>query len=117
MKDEINNSGLKAIILGDGDKVVKQYPKKNTELIKSSKVFILTNSKEIKMPNITGFTRTDLINIANILGIKYKISGKGSIITTNLAEGTIINKDTTLEIKLTEKEVQNEEKKETKPSE
>ncbi len=117
VKDEINNSGLKAIILGDGDKVVKQYPKKNTELIKSSKVFILTNSKEIKMPNITGFTRTDLINIANILGIKYKISGKGSIITTNLAEGTIINKDTTLEIKLTEKEVQNEEKKETKPSE
>ena len=38
VKDEINNSGLNAIVLGSGDRVIKQYPKKNTELIKSKRI-------------------------------------------------------------------------------
>ena len=56
------------------------------------------------MPNTSGYSRTDYINLANILGIKYKINGSGNIITTNLNEGDIITKETLLEINFQESE-------------
>lgn len=109
VKDEINNTGLNAIIIGDGNKVIKQYPQKNSELIKGSKVYIMTNSEEIKIPSIQGFTRTDLINLSTILGIKYKVLGNGPLMTVNLVEGQIVNQDTVMEITFKESEVTNEE--------
>lgn len=105
VRDEIEGLGLNAVVLGNGDKIIKQVPKKNTELVSGSKVYLLTNSLEIYMPNISGYTRTDYINLANILGIKYKVNGTGSIVSINLKEGDLISNDIVLEMYLKESEV------------
>ncbi len=104
VKELLESKGIVPIVVGNGNKIVKQIPKKNSEIVKGSKVYVLTNSEEILMPNTSGYSRTDYINLANILGIKYKINGSGNIITTNLNEGDIITKETLLEINFQESE-------------
>lgn len=112
-KDAVTSFGLTPIVIGNGDKIIKQYPNHGSSIISGSKVYLLTNSSEYAMPNIDGFNRTDLINLARILNIQVKINGSGSIIQTSLKEGDIINKDTVLIINFKEVIV-NEENSEEK---
>jgi len=114
VKDELIKLGLKPIVLGNGNKVIKQYPNKSNSIIFGSKVYLLTNADEITMPNINGFTRTDINNLAKMLSIKVKINGKGKEITSNLKEGDVINSDTILivdfkEVLISEKQEEKEE--------
>ena len=98
VKDELINLGLTPIILGNGNKIIKQYPNKSNSIIFGSKVYLLTNATEVTMPNISGFTRTDINNLAKMLNINVKINGTGAQMSSNLKEGDIINKDTVLTI-------------------
>ena len=43
------------------------------------KIFILTNSDKIQIPNIVGYSRKDGINLAKLLGIDYSIDGNGYV--------------------------------------
>lgn len=115
-KDSLVSLGLTPVVLGDGDKVISQYPSKDTAIITGSKVFLLTNSLEYYMPNISGFNRTDLVNLAKALNIKLETSGTGSIISVSLKEGDLINKDTVLIVSFKE-EIASEEESEEKEEE
>ena len=111
-KDKLVSLGLNPIIIGNGDRIIKQYPSRNTLLIKGSKVYLMTNASEIYFPNTTNFTRTDFINLANLLNIKFKISGSGKTMDVSLKEGDLITKDTILSITYKEVEENAKEKEE-----
>ena len=96
VKEELLQLGITPIILGEGNKIIKQFPEKSTSIIAGSKIYLLTNSEEIKMPDISGFTRTDIQNLANIINIQVKINGTGNEVISSITEGTLINKDTIL---------------------
>ena len=117
VKDELSEKGLIPVILGTGDKVIKQYPSKDSSIIVGSKVYLMTNSLEYYMPNTTNFNRTDFVNLANLLGISVEIKGQGLIVESSLKEGDLINKETILVINLREKEVNNEEENEEEAGE
>src|SRR5574344_1576213 len=51
---------LNPIIIGDGKYVVKQYPLKNSKLLISSKVYLITNSSNYVMANILGFSENEV---------------------------------------------------------
>lgn len=88
------------IILGDGDYIIDQYPKFNTKIFKDNKIFVLTNSNSIKMPKIFNWSSTDVVNLCNIIGLKYEFNDYGQVINSSIKEDTIIDKKMILVVDL-----------------
>ena len=111
--DDVNNDliskELVPIIIGDGSIIIKQNPTKNTKIVKSDKVFLLTNSSNCRMLDIKGWSKIDVSKYCSLLNIECIYSGYGYVIDQNIPIGTPINSDTKLEVKL---EAQKEENKE-----
>ena len=100
IKTELEEKGLIPIILGDGNQVINQYPNNNVKLIKEDKVFLLTNSSNIKMPNIINYSKSEVIALTNLLNINYSLNGNGYVIKQSIKEGENVNSDMKLEVDL-----------------
>lgn len=87
--------GLDVVVLGNGNKIIDQYPKKAT-LVTNDKIFLLTNDKNIKMPDLKGYSRIEAISILNLLDIDYEIEGYGYVTEQSIKAGS----DITNKIKL-----------------
>lgn len=89
--------------IGNGDKVIKQYPAKDEALYTNSKVFLLTNSEGTILPDFTNWTRKELISYWNISGIAFNFSGFGVVSDQSISPGTIVtSKD---EVNITFKQI------------
>lgn len=106
--NELVSNNINAIVIGNGDKIIKQSIKKGTSLTNGDKIILLTNSNEYYLPDMTGWSKIDAINLFEILNIKYKTEGNGYVVTQNLPSGTLINNEIevilNLEDRLTVKE-------------
>ena len=104
VKDALNVAGIKYEVLGDGTKVINQYPLSGT--IVNGRVFIMTNSNNISVPNIKGYSRKDAINLAKVLGVEYSLEGNGYV-NDYAVELDSNGKVTKINMKLTDKYMQN----------
>ena len=87
-------------MLGDGDTVVSQYPSQKTEINKIDRVFLLTNSDNIVMPDMTGYSLKDVYSLMSLLKIPYEINGNGYVINQSVPAGTKIESSTSISIEL-----------------
>lgn len=94
------NLGVKPIIIGSGTTVVDQYPKKNTKIGQKSIVFLITNGNEIKLPDMTGWSSSEVMNFANLAHIPVTLNGYGYVQSTNMNPGAIIDVTSTLVVEL-----------------
>lgn len=97
---KLKNLGVSPVIIGDGNTVISQYPKKNTKVSQKSKVFLLTNGKNQVMPDMTGWSSSEVTAFANILNIPLTINGYGYVSSTNVSPGGIIDTSTELVVDL-----------------
>ena len=97
---KLNEIGVQPVIVGNGSNVIKQYPSKNTTTSIKSKVFLLTNGTTFTMPDITGYSSKDAIELCNILGLKYTLNGYGYVESVSIPPGTEILKGDTITINL-----------------
>ncbi len=98
--EELEKLNLKVIKLGTGDVIINQYPLKGTKVLSGSKVFLLTNSTEFTMPDITGWSSSEVMNFCNLIGLKFTFTGYGVVSSFNLPVGEIIDLTKTLEVTL-----------------
>ena len=103
--DYLNDLNIDVVLIGDGDKVIKQYPSKGTKLNANDKLFLLTNATELKYTNIENWSRNDLKEYANLLDVNFSFTGYGYSKNTNLENRTVI-KDETIEITLEPKYIE-----------
>lgn len=87
----LESKGLKSIVVGDGDVVVNQYPIKNKNIIIGSKVYLKTNSDNKNMIDITGWNKTEVINLMNFMEVDYEINGVGKVVSFNIPVGNAIS--------------------------
>ena len=88
--NELNNLKLNPVVVGSGDVIVDQYPNKNKNIVINSKVYLKTNGT-INMIDITGFNKTEVINLMNFIGVDYEINGTGKVVGFNIPVGSEIN--------------------------
>ena len=88
------------IVIGDGNKVINQYPTKGKTIIASDHVFLLTNSNKYKMPDMTGWTRKEVQSFLELINIKYEIIGNGKVISQSVEAGNEIDKNVVIKITL-----------------
>ena len=98
-KTRLDTNGIHYIIYGEGSKVVKQSPEANSIITTNDTVYLITNDDNIKVPNVTGLSSKEAIDILQKLGINVKLDGVGYVTEQSISEGTEITKG--LEISLT----------------
>ena len=109
VKDTLKDSNLNLIIIGDGDKIVSQYPSSNTTLTKGDNLILLTNHKNNIMPNLINLSYKEAKQVLDFMGINYKLEGTGYVYEQSITEGTEITSDEVI-IKLKEKYLIEEQK-------
>ena len=103
VKSELNNNGINTIIIGDGDKITKQSVLKDTVLAPGESIILITNSPSYMMPNMTGWSRKQVMNLCNLLNIKCNFEGYGYVTSQSIARNTIITNDMELNVVLSNK--------------
>ena len=103
IKNRLQKENLKVVVLGKGDKIINQYPKANTKVNELDRVFLLTNSSDLEVPDFKGLSKSEIMIISNLLGIKVKIIGEGYVYEQNISPGTKLEKSKVIELKLTDK--------------
>ena len=98
VKNDLEKKQMKVYILGNGEKIINQYPSKSSEMYSGSVVALLTNTYDKAMPNLVGLSYKDAINILKLMGVKYSVNGNGYVTAQNVTEGTIISDDLIVEI-------------------
>ncbi|MCH5167768.1 MAG: penicillin-binding protein [Erysipelotrichales bacterium] len=97
---KIINTGVTPVVIGNGDVVIDQYPKKNTKISQKAKVFLITNGSEITMPDMTGWSSSEVTSFAKLTNIPISINGYGYVQSTNIIPGAIIDTSSTLIVEL-----------------
>ena len=106
VKKELQSMNITPIILGSGDVITDQYPI-NTTISSSEKVFLITNQTDYVLPDLTGYSRSDLETLFTFLNISYTIKGNGYLKSQSIKSGTKITPDMHIEVVL-ESEIKNE---------
>jgi penicillin-binding protein 2B len=88
--DTVTSINHAKIIIGDGNKVIDQYPKANTVINDDDKIFILTNGKNINLENMKMWSSREVTTYCNLINIKCNIEGYGYVSSQDIAPGTNI---------------------------
>lgn len=102
VEEILNKEKINTIILGDGNKIINQYPI-NTTITTFDKVFFVTNSNNLVIPDLTGYSKNDLEVVLTLLKIPYTIKGHGYVINQSILPGTKIDSNMQIEITLASK--------------
>ncbi len=100
--DVDNEKDLDYVILGNGNQVINQYPKEGSTIISGQKVFLLTSDSDIQMPDISGYTRKDVMALWDLIGLAVAINGEGRVISQSIPVGTLIYSNSVLEVVMEE---------------
>lgn len=109
---ELENNNLDVVIIGDGDRIINQYPKSGSVLNANDKVFLVSNGNNIKYTDIEGFSRNDLEVYSKLLGVNFNYTGYGYSTGTNLKNRDVVKGETIdiiLKVKYLEEEKEEEE--------
>ncbi|RHW49973.1 penicillin-binding protein [Bombilactobacillus bombi] len=87
-------------IAGTGSTVVQQLPSANSNILRGQRVVLLTNGA-MTMPDVTGWSKNDLLKLSEITGKKIVLNGRGYAVKQNIAPGAVLNtvKQITIELK------------------
>ena len=87
----LENRKLNIIVIGNGKYVINQYPLKNSIVLENGKLFLITNGIEIKIPNMTGWSLSDVKNYCNLIGLNLEYSGYGYVVSQSIAQDTVLD--------------------------
>ncbi|MEK3978179.1 penicillin-binding protein [Psychrobacillus sp. FSL K6-2836] len=101
--------GLKTVVIGQGDKVVEQYPDANTSTISNGTVFI-KGQGDSRLPNFKGWSKRNVMIYKSLSNLQIDIVGEGFVTDQSLTGGSIVTADTPIVVQFaTPEEVTNME--------
>jgi len=74
------------IIIGEGTKIINQYPLYNTSIDSLDKVYLVTDSDDYSFPNIKNWSLKDVKTLCNILDIKLEYEGTGYVVSYDISD-------------------------------
>lgn len=88
---ELNSMGMGVVRIGNGKKVVDQYPQGGQSIITKERVFLKTEGTNILMPDMKGWSHKEVINFWTLSGVKVDIKGSGYVSMQSIPPGTKID--------------------------
>ena len=75
--EELTDKNIKYISLGNGKKIINQYPGKGIKIYNNDIVILLTNGSDKTIPEIKGMSFKEVTTILKFLNLKYEYEGYG----------------------------------------
>lgn len=74
--------GLDYVILGNGNKVLEQFPEAGTRIGSKQRIILLTEDKShTLLPDLSGWSLRDAMELCTYLGIEAQVSGEGYVVS------------------------------------
>ncbi|EMF0358651.1 penicillin-binding protein [Enterococcus faecium] len=89
---DAQKSGLQPVVIGNGKKVHKQSTANGDQLISGEKLILYTGGDKL-MPDVTGWSKADIMKLGKILGIEVSFDGDGYCVKQELAPYEKITKE------------------------
>ena len=102
IKSVLESNKVIPVIIGNGDKIINQYPDKGEKVLSYDKVFLITNGDKGKMPDLSGYSRSEAIFLMKALGYKFEIEGYGYVTGQSLPPSSDVG-DSVVKITLSSK--------------
>ena len=99
-ENKLEGTNANIIIIGDGENIIDHLPKKGSKYFTYSNVLLLTNYNEFKMPNMYGWTKSEVIDFWTITGKEINIIGSGVCTEQSLQSNTVVTDEDIIEVKL-----------------
>ena len=99
VKTTLSNNSMNYKVYGNGNKVIKQYPKKSEKITNKDTVYLITNDSRYTVPNVVGLSSKEANTLLEMLGLKVKLEGSGYVNNQSIPENTEITEG--MEITLT----------------
>ncbi|ULH73530.1 penicillin-binding transpeptidase domain-containing protein [Levilactobacillus brevis] len=96
---KLTKANTQVTTLGTGSKVTKQSVAAGTTLYYDERVF-LTTSGAVSMPSLTGWSKGDVVKLAQLEGLKLTVSGDGYVTKQSIKTGTTLSANDTLTVTL-----------------
>lgn len=95
----LDELGYGYTMIGNGDEIVQQYPYPDTPLFIDQQIILMTNGVAT-IPDLTGWSRNDVLKISELTGVKMKFVGEGYVINQDLTEGSYMEPESEITITL-----------------
>ncbi len=95
----LKEENVSYVILGTGEKIVKQYPSQGYALSSNDKLILITNGETYKMINIIGYSKKEVRAICNMLSLECTYDGYGYATNQSISASKEIKKGDKLTIK------------------
>ncbi len=99
-KTTLDANGIHYVVLGNGNKVIKQTPTKGDIITTNDTIYLITNDPNIKIPNVTGLSSKVAKDLLTKLGVHVEMNGVGYVTSQSLPEGTDITDGLVINLEL-----------------
>ena len=99
VKLELENDKVKYIVLGSGNKIIKQTPAAGNTITTNDTIYLITDDNNITIPNVVGLSSKVAKSLLQNLNIKVNLNGVGYVTAQSISAGTPISEG--MEINLT----------------
>ena len=100
VQNKLAEYDVDVIYLGEGNHVIDQYPNANSSVTTDQKVFLMLDTQGYYMPDLTGWSRKDVVGFWDVSGSGFKIEGYGKVVYQSIPAGTYVNRDSEIEVVL-----------------
>ena len=101
-KKQLEQMNVNIVKIGDGDKIIDQYPKSNESVYTYQRVFLLTDGYNTYLPDFTNWTRKDIVNYWTISKLPITIDGYGIVYEQNISANSLVDSNSEIIVKLRE---------------
>lgn len=98
VRGKLSELGYTPVIIGDGDVVIEQYPKRKTDVLNNEKIFLNTNSTDKKIPDMSGWSLKEVMDLSNFMKLEISIEGHGFVKSQSLAPNSPIGDGTGISV-------------------
>ena len=103
VKTTLSNNGMNYKVIGNGNKVIKQYPYKNETLTSKDNIYLITNDNSYTIPNVVGLSSKEAKALLRLLNVNVKLEGSGYVVSQSIPENTPITEGMEITLSLNKK--------------
>ena len=83
---DLDKFKINVVKIGNDDTIIDQYPKKGNKITFGDRLFLVTNSKTINMPNMTNWSKIEVKKYCELANIICEYEGTGYVTSQSIPE-------------------------------
>ncbi|RHM60606.1 MULTISPECIES: penicillin-binding protein [Coprobacillaceae] len=92
VKSKLESKSLKVQLIGNGGTIIEQYPIKKTKVSVGDRIFLKTDGKDITVPNMSGWSKKEVLTYGSLSGIEITFEGSsGQVTGQSVAENSVVH--------------------------